>query len=60
MSTPGTRRYVCFYCGTVYDEMLGWPDDGIKAGTLWEDVPDDWVCPECAADKSNFVLDEDH
>ncbi len=59
MSEPGTRRFLCFYCGTVYDEALGWPDEGIPPGTLWEDVPDDWVCPECAASKADFMLDED-
>lgn len=59
VSAPGTRRYLCFYCGTVYDEALGAPDDGIPPGTLWEDVPDDWVCPECAAGKADFMLDED-
>lgn len=59
MSQPGTRRFVCFYCGTVYDEVLGWPDEGIAPGTLWEDVPEDWLCPECAATKADFALDED-
>lgn len=58
MSAPVTRRYVCFYCGTVYDEALGSPDDGIPAGTRWEDVPADWVCPECGVGKSDFDVEE--
>lgn len=58
MSTPGTRRYVCFYCGHVYDEAEGAPADGIPPGTLWEDVPDDWVCPDCAARKSDYGPEE--
>ncbi len=59
MSEPGKRRFICFYCGTVYDEALGWPDEGIAPGTLWEDVPDDWCCPECAAAKADFMLDDE-
>lgn len=56
---PAFRRYVCFYCGTVYDEALGWPDEGIPPGTRWEGVPEDWLCPECAATKADFALDKD-
>lgn len=57
--TPGSRRYVCFFCGHVYDEALGSPEDGIPPGTLWEDVPEEWVCPECASGKADFALEED-
>lgn len=48
------KTYVCIVCGYMYDEALGWPDDGIAAGTLWQDVPDDWVCPECGVSKDMF------
>ena len=41
------NKWVCIVCGYVYDEELGDPDHGIAAGTRWEDVPDDWECPEC-------------
>jgi rubredoxin len=34
------------------------PDDGIASGTNWEDVPDDWVCPECAMGKDDFDMVE--
>jgi rubredoxin len=34
------------------------PDDGIAPGTNWEDVPDDWVCPECAMGKDDFDMVE--
>ena len=47
-------RYVCTGCGYVYDEAEGYPDGGIAAGTKWEDVPDDFVCPMCGVDKSMF------
>lgn len=46
--------YICTVCGWVYDEAKGDPDSGIKPGTLWKDVPDDWVCPVCGAAKSDF------
>lgn len=49
---------MCLICGFIYDEKEGWPDDGILAGTRWEDVPDDWVCPDCNADKFDFDMIE--
>ncbi len=48
------ERYVCSICGYVYDEADGDPDEGVNAGTKWADVPEDWVCPTCGADKSAF------
>jgi len=50
------RRYVCLICGWVYDEEEGCPDEGIAAGTRWEDVPITWVCPECGARKEDFEM----
>lgn len=49
---------MCAICGFVYEEETGWPEDGIKAGTKWEDVPDNWVCPECSATKADFEMIE--
>lgn len=51
---PGKRRFVCMLCMYVFDEALGDPDSGIAPGTLWEDIPDDWRCPQCGASKSFF------
>jgi rubredoxin len=53
------RKYECIVCGYIYDEALGWPDDGIPAGTKWEDVPADWVCPDCGVSKEDFELIQD-
>lgn len=50
------RKYVCLVCGYVYDPEVGDPDSGIAPGTPFEDLPDDWVCPVCGADKSAFEL----
>ena len=46
---------VCDICGYTYDPDAGDPDNGIEAGTAWEDLPDDWVCPMCGAEKADFV-----
>ena len=41
-------------CGYVYDPATGDPDNGVPAGTKFEDLPDDWVCPVCGAPKEDF------
>lgn len=48
------KIYICSVCGFDYDEAKGDPGSGIAPGTRWEDVPEDWVCPICGADKSMF------
>lgn len=52
------KRYQCLVCGFIYDEAEGWPEDGIAPGTKWEEVSDDWVCPECGATKDDFEMIE--
>ena len=47
-------KYVCNVCGYVYDPAAGDPENGIKPGTKFEDLPDSWVCPVCNAPKSEF------
>ena len=53
-ATPKMAKYKCSVCGYIYDPELGDPDGGIKPGTPFEDIPDDWVCPVCGAAKSEF------
>ena len=48
------RQYVCSICSYTYDEAKGIPEAGIAPGTKWEDLPEDWKCPLCGADKSQF------
>lgn len=48
------KKYVCTVCGWVYDPAKGDPDNGIKPGTAFEDLPDDWTCPECGVGKEDF------
>jgi len=51
-------KYECLVCGYIYDEDAGDPDGGIAAGTKFDDLPDDWVCPMCGAAKEDFELME--
>ncbi len=48
------EKWRCTICGYVYDPEKGDPDNGVEPGTAWDDVPDDWVCPECGAPKDQF------
>jgi len=48
------EKYVCQICGYVYEPELGDPDSGIKPGTPFADLPEDWHCPICGASKSDF------
>jgi len=60
MSVNGDfRSWVCVVCGFVYHEAEGWPEEGIAPGTRWEDVSEDWCCPDCGVGKSDFELLED-
>ena len=47
-------KYVCNVCGWVYDPETGDPENGVELGTSFEDIPEDWVCPECGASKDLF------
>jgi len=48
------QKYVCTLCGYEYDPAEGDPDNNVAPGTAWEQVPEDWTCPVCAAGKDNF------
>ena len=47
-------KYVCDICGYIYDPEAGEPDSGVAAGTKWENVPEDFVCPLCGVGKDQF------
>ena len=54
------NKWRCSVCGYVYDPVEGDPENEIDPGTAFEDLPDDWVCPECGADKDQFEeIDEE-
>ena len=48
------KKYECQACSYEYDPAVGDPDAGIAPGTAFEDLPEDWVCPDCAAGKDMF------
>lgn len=52
------KLWVCILCGFVYDQEDGAPEHGIAPGTPWEDVPADWLCPDCGVGKSDFQMME--
>lgn len=52
------KTYRCLICDFVYDESAGMPDEGVPAGTKWEDVPADWKCPDCGVGKADFQMVE--
>ncbi len=52
------RTFICQVCGFVYDEAKGDPDEGIAPGTRWDDIPVNWVCPDCGARKDEFEMVE--
>jgi len=53
---PGMKKYRCNVCGYVYDPEEGDPHSGIKPGTAFEDIPDNWECPICGVTKKDFVV----
>jgi rubredoxin len=52
------RKWQCIVCGFIYDEAEGLPEEGVAPGTRWEDVADDWTCPDCGAAKADFEMME--
>jgi flavin reductase (DIM6/NTAB) family NADH-FMN oxidoreductase RutF/rubredoxin len=53
-AAAGARRFVCGVCGHVYDPAEGDGGQGVAPGTLFEDLPGDWVCPVCGASRDEF------
>ena len=52
------KTYQCIVCSFIYAEAEGMPEDGIAPGTLWTDVPADWMCPDCGVSKADFEMIE--
>jgi rubredoxin len=52
------RKWMCANCGYIYEQDKGDPSAGIAPGTAWEDIPEDWKCPDCGAEKSYFEMVE--
>jgi rubredoxin len=52
------KTYQCIVCGFTYIEADGLPGEGIAPGTRWDDIPEDWECPDCGVAKSDFEMVE--
>lgn len=48
------NKWICLPCAFIYDPALGDPDSGIAPGTAFEDIPADWMCPDCGVTKDDF------
>lgn len=49
------KKWECIACGYIYDEELGDEEEGFAPGTRFEDIDNDWYCPDCGATKEMFV-----
>lgn len=47
-------KYKCPACGYIYDKSIGDPDNGIKPGTSFDELPGEWGCPVCGMEKEDF------
>jgi rubredoxin len=52
------EKWECQVCGYVYDPAIGDVEHGIEAGTPFEALPDDWICPVCGVPKDQFIKKE--
>lgn len=52
---PATQKWICQKCSMIYDPVKGDPDSGIAPGTPFSEIPDDWSCPICGAQKKTFI-----
>ncbi|MCK4887851.1 MAG: rubredoxin [Planctomycetes bacterium] len=52
-------KYKCLTCGYIYDPAAGDVENDIEPGTAFEDLPDDWTCPDCGVGKDEFEPTED-
>jgi rubredoxin len=48
------QKFICDLCGYIYDPAAGDDNGGVSAGTSFEALPADWVCPLCGAGKDSF------
>lgn len=53
------EKYICVVCDYIYDPKIGDIENGIEPGTSFEDVPEEWMCPDCGISKGEFKLYEE-
>lgn len=52
---PSWKRYVCNGCGYEYDPAIGDEENDILPETLFESLPEEWICPDCGEEKDKFI-----
>lgn len=52
---PSYPLHVCNGCGYVYDPAIGDEENGVEPGTLFNKLPEDWICPLCGEEKDQFI-----
>lgn len=52
---PSYPLHVCNGCGYVYDPAVGDEENGVDPGTLFNKLPEDWICPLCGEEKDQFI-----
>ena len=52
---PSYPLHVCNGCGYVYDPAIGDEENGVDPGTLFNKLPEDWICPLCGEEKDQFI-----
>ena len=55
---PVMQKYRCVICNYIYDPSVGDPDHGVPKGVTFDRLPENWVCPVCGADKTQFEIEE--
>ena len=54
-----SKKYICIVCEYIYAPILGDLDAGIEPGNAFEEIPEDWICPDCSVTKSDFEIREE-
>ncbi|MDO4544741.1 MAG: acyl-CoA dehydrogenase family protein [Bacillota bacterium] len=52
---PPWKLHVCPGCGYEYDPAVGDAEGGISPGTLFDALPEEWICPDCGEEKDTFI-----
>ncbi len=54
-TTPPRKLYICNGCGYEYDVLEGDPENDVRPGTAFKDLPEGWLCPHCGEPVEQFI-----
>lgn len=52
-------KWICLICDYIYDPAVGDPTQNIPPGTPFEELPEEWICPDCGVGVEEFEEMED-